>query len=702
MLVIHEENFDYSTIKFTQEPVGNYRVKYSYVHEMMAFDIETTKLPEIEESFMYIWNLAIEDNFIITGRTWDSFRHCVEQLTEILGERRAMCWVHNLPFEFVFLSGIFEFRNQDIFAVDRREPVKVLLNKHIELRCSYKLTNMSLDRFTGKYNVEHRKYVKRLNMDDMPLEKRELIKRQGVGFDYSKTRYADTPLTHKEWLYVVYDVLGLIEAVRAQMNHFGDTLYSIPLTQTGYPRRTVKSGMQDLKGQIFYMWPEFRCYELLRAAFRGGNTHGSRWYAGEILEGVHSVDESSAYPFAECAKLFPMAPFKHIGDTRRSYVEKLLGRGACFVMLVRLTNIELKNRYTAVPYLSFDKCMPGRIGNRTLFNGRILGADWLEIAITDIDYQIILSQYTCDVEILELWRSWYGRLPDPIINANLEFYKLKTELKGVQGQELYYMNNKEQLNSLYGMSVQNPIQDETLYNGGDWDLAGELPEDLYFKARRSAFQLYQWGVWTTANARQALQRGIEIVGEDQFVYCDTDSVKFLGKADFSEYNAECIRACEEIGAYAADRNGEIHYMGVFEQEPDYIKFIHQGAKRYAYTQLDKKGVERLHITVAGVPKAEGARILADAGGLKAFRDGFIFHGTGKLRSIYNDEFDNRVERWRPHDYTTSDGHTVHLSRNVTLVETDYRIGLTKDFNSIVDESAQELSDIMKYWRKSEI
>ena len=53
-------------------------------------------------------------------------------------------------------------------------------------------------------------------------------------------------------------------------------------------------------------------------------------------------------------------------------------------------------------------------------------------------------------------------------------------------------------------------------------------------------------------------------------------------------------------------------------------------------------------------------------------------------------------------YTTSDGHTVQLTRNVTLVETDYKIGLTKDFNSIVDESAQELSDIMKYWRKSEI
>jgi hypothetical protein len=143
-------------------------------------------------------------------------------------------------------------------------------------------------------------------------------------------------------------------------------------------------------------------------------------------------------------------------------------------------------------------------------------------------------------------------------------------------------------------------------------------------------------------------------------------------------------------------------MGVFEREPDYIKFVHQGAKRYAYTQLDKKGIERLHITVAGVPKTEGARILADAGGLKAFKNGFIFRGTGKLRSIYNDEFDDRIVKWQPHDYLTSDGHMIHLTRNVTLVETDYKISLTHDFNSVVDESAQELSDIMKYWRKSEI
>ena len=699
MLVIQEPYVDYALLKFTAEPkrkTDRTKNKTEYAHQIAAFDIETTRLTEIDQAFMYIWQFAIEDNIIIVGRTWEQFLHCVSSLRDRLGDLRLVCFVHNLPYEFQFMSAWLEFSNKDVFAVDLRKPVRATWSDAIEFRCSYKLTNLSLDNFTRKYSVEHAKYIKRptKNKDgsNLTAEQKAIIKRQGVGFNYDKIRYADTPLTHKEWIYCVYDVLGLIEAIRAQMTFFDDNQYTLPLTQTGYPRRYVRENIRPYYNLVSRLYPDFRCFCLLRSAFRGGNTHGSRFYAGQILADVHTVDESSAYPFAQCTKGYPMTSFREIPDHRISYIERLIPRGAAFVMYIRFESIELINPYIPVPYISFAKCEPRRVGPRRLFNGRILSAEWAEMAITDIDYKIICKQYKfTKMEILNLWQSYYGPLPDPIIEANLHFYRNKTRLKGVDGQSVIYMNNKEQLNAIYGMSCTSPIQYDSLYNGGAWVQSTEKTDlQIYDDARRGAFQVYQWGVWTTAHARMALQRGMDIVGPDDFVYTDTDSIKYLGEHDFSAYNNECVELCKKVGAYAEDKNGIVHYMGVFEQEQDYLEFIHQGAKRYAYTKVGKDGKTHLEITVAGVPKKAGAEYLEEHGGLKAFKDQFIFADVDKLGAKYNDN--NYGE------YITSDGHKINITRNVCLVDTAYTMGLTDNFKDVISLSEKELTVIMQQWR----
>ena len=71
-----------------------------------------------------------------------------------------------------------------------------------------------------------------------------------------------------------------------------------------------------------------------------------------------------------------------------------------------------------------------------------------------------------------------------------------------------------------------------------------------------------------------------------FVYADTDSVKYIGNIDWSNYNADRISECESSGALAVDPQGITHYMGVYETEDDpetgycYYQFKTLGAKKY--------------------------------------------------------------------------------------------------------------------------
>ena len=133
------------------------------------------------------------------------------------------------------------------------------------------------------------------------------------------------------------------------------------------------------------------------------------------------------------------------------------------------------------------------------------------------------------------------------------------------------------------------------------------------------------GVWVTAWARWELHRAIKIADDaGVFVYSDTDSVKYIGALDLSGYNEAAMLRSLQSGAYADDRDGKRHYMGVYEPEYDeeIPAFITWGAKKYAYQTADGQ----LHITISGVDKQKGAVELAERGGLEALAPGFCFPG----------------------------------------------------------------------------
>lgn len=662
---------DFPYHRFRNYPFSRSRIrrtdKQQYCPAVCAFDIETTRIQEIEQSIMYTWQVCIED-CAVYGRTWEEYKDFLGLLTDGLpDDHYFIFFVHNLSFEFQFLAGQFDFGEDDVFFVQSRKVLKCTTG-HIEYRCSYLQTSMSLDTFTHRMGVENAKVH---------------------DFDYSTIRYPWTPLTDHEIDYILSDVVGLVQAMHRRMDLTSDDLTTLPYTSTGYVRRDLRAAMGAFNRKTLQdMQPDVEIFQMLREAFRGGNTHANRYYTGMVLENVQSVDRSSSYPDCQVNDYFPMGKWiKEKPDCDIDYVLRLCKRqNRCILARVAFYGLHLQDPRNSCPYLTRDKsrCVYVEDYRREQYmydNGRILYADYMETTVTEIDLKIIMEQYTfSSMRFIQVAHCRAGKLPDEWIQTTIDYYKRKTELKDVEGQELYYMLAKAQLNAIYGDTVQDPGKQSIKFIDGQ-----EVPEnkplaELLHESRKHPYKTYAWGVWTTAHARYRLHEMIVKAQHaidpddgrvfDGFVYTDTDSVKYIGKIpDLAAYNKERKDASRKSGAWARDKHNKLHYMGVYESEGTYEQFKTLGAKKYCYVQDGK-----LHSTIAGVSKSLAPKELNND--INNFRVGFIFHNAAGLEAIYNDA------DYGPYKI---DGHTVNITRNVVLRPSTYYIGIAGDYARILSD-----------------
>lgn len=631
-----------------------------YQRHPMTFDIETSKIPTDNEghyqAFMYIWQVCIEGN-VVFGRHWEELQEFMEKVVnayKLSEEERVVVYVHNLSFEFQFIQDYFKFT--DVFATASRS-ILTAKTAHLEFRCSYKLSNMSLAKFIeNTHNTLHYKGI-----DDL---------------DYATVRTPDTPLNEIELGYCFNDVKGLYECVMELLKE--DNIATIPLTSTGYVRRDCRKAMNKNKNNR-KMFLRSRLtllqYKLLRECFRGGNTAGDRYLTNLILKKVGSYDLSSSYPFQMIAREYPLGKWNYgvIPDikTLEEYNMKY-----CTIARYTFKNIRLKDE-KPIPYIPQSKCLS--LGDdREIYNGRILHADILTISMTNIDFDIVREEYVYDeIAVEEFHYSRKGLLPKELRDTIMYYFEKKSKLKGDEEHYYEYMKSKNKLNSIYGMTVTNILNTEIEYHDGEYTekkmSEEEMQEalDKYYKNHRS-FLNYSWGVFVTAYARRELEDGLNIAGLDT-IYCDTDSVKYIGNHDreFEEYNERLNKECEEKGIRNyAEVNGKRYYMGNFDKEPGYDEFITLGAKKYAFIQNGKLG-----ITVSGLSKKKGAEELEKKGGLRRFQRNEVFYNSGRTIAQYNSA--------KVHDITV-DGCTFSTASNLAIVDTTYTLGISDTMLDIIE------------------
>lgn len=659
----NQQDFPYYRIKKTNPLIHSTK---RYINHLMTFDIETSTIEKTDGSFegyMYHWQVCI-DGFVCFGRTWKEFLTFLRKMNRALKnydeKHKLVCYIHNFSYEFQFLYSWIKL--DDVFAIDKRKPLKAISKDfNIEFRCSYLLSNMNLKKFIE--NTPNAHYFK------------------GTGdLDYKKVFTPKTPLTMSQLGYFFNDVMGLYEAIIYLLKE--DTLITIPLTSTGYVRRECRNNMRKNKKnrkQFLDLKLDDKLYHLCKAAFRGGNTASNRYKTNFINYDVSSYDMSSAYPYAMISGLYPITPFQEETITSLDMLDDYNKR-YCTLAYYSFENVKLK-KGVPFPYIPYSKCIefiaPSYEGNfrgkEYCYNGRVLEAEFIKIAMTNYDYQIFINQYDYDeknVRVEDFFYSHKGFLPKELTDTVIEFFTLKSQLKGIIEKEYEYMKSKNKLNSLYGMIVTDIIRQENLFND-QWEKGENSTLEEYYK-KKNNFLTYQWGLFVTAICRTNLQKAIDKIGLD-CVYIDTDSVKFVGEHDdvFEQVNQEMIDWCTQNDIINYVEVGtKKFYLGLYDKEKGYDEFITLGAKKYAFIQNEKIG-----ITVAGLNKKSGAQELERKGGLSNFKIGTEFFDSGRKTVYYND--DNK-------HFITVKGCQIENASNIALVDTTYTLGITDVMISILN------------------
>lgn len=671
---VHEVTDEQLLKQFENVELVNRKGK-KYFNCPCSFDIETTSFRDGEEkrAIMYFWGLDL-NGLCVFGRKWNEFINFLNRVVKLLNvsiQNKLVIYVHNLSYEFQFFRKYFNFIK--VFARKDRKPIYCVTDSGIEFRCSYLLSGYSLAKLADNL---HKHTIKKLVGD----------------LDYSLLRNSKTILSDEEFEYC-YNDIKIVEYYIAEEIEYNKDISRIPLTQTGYVRNFIRKDVlkDKIATKVIYdcKIKDVREYDLLKKSFQGGFTHANAVYVKDVLKNVHSIDFTSSYPTVMISEKFPISCIAVIDEVITEEVyDSFVNDDKLIISFIELYDLEPNFLYDSI--ISLSKCLS--INNYKVNNGRVVWADYVKIALTNIDVEMIRKYYKYS-KLVSSYTHVYHKayLPKPMIEDILVLYNDKTKLKGIAGKEREYLKSKEQLNGTYGMMVTDIMPMEIKYENHEWSKGSYKESDLdQYNNSRNRFLYYPWGIFVTAYARRNLLNGILEMGAD-YVYSDTDSIKFTNYNCHSKYIDEynklivdkvslCLKHYD-LDVELMRPNGK--QIGVWDYEGEYTKFKSLGAKRYIY---EKDG--KLHITIAGVNKIKGADYLSRFDDpFRKFDNDLVIpkEYSGKLVMTYIDEETKGV-------ITDYQGHSeiYHELSSVNLETSEYNMNMSKDFINFIKMIKEEI------------
>ena len=697
-----------------------------YCNEPMFLDIETSNNHAEDPSDLRSWIVSIQ---VLFHNEYHLFRYPEELISYMkklyykLGlkpsenfKKKLIVYVHNLSYDasylypyLINLPGVdLESDYQGI--IEAPNKFLSLVFGSYEFRCSYRLSGMSLEKWSKEMNAEH-------------------IKKVGL-YDYDKVLYPDSELSEDEQDYDKYDVYSMRDCLYKQMSYFKDDITSIPLTKTGYIRRTLrKSCFNDPHYRKKYFWDtrlEARNYEYCLKSFAGGYTHNNRYWRDVLIEAgktyeyipgsgiyikvdkIKHRDFKSHYPTQQtCSDRFPIGRPQHIFDcTKMPFeysIEEILKEQYEFTHFIKIliTEASLRDPTCSMPFMQMSKCYQASFNRKITDNGRILSFSGSAVMYVDtITLAILVEQYSMEYRILDVYRMKNGRLPDCIVAVVDKYFKGKSDKKALVHElteaygkldsktveaEFDLMQEKAGLNSIYGCCVQQPLKDQmqidelmefsykTKFISED-----EVTEGLeaFYKGKKN-FLPYQIGCVVTSLARLELYEFIKLIGYEYILYSDTDSCFYISTPEIEE-RIEAKNRDLRASAHAVElASGKMEYYNEFTEEPECLAF--KGLHSKCYGVVTSKGLE---ITIAGVPartliKMEGDKPVyytreeelagKEKDPIKALdhlSDNFEFHVNSGICALYIGA--SGYDTPRKPEVFYIDGHEIHTAGGCVL------------------------------------
>lgn len=644
---------EYEPTKQLDFYVSKSKKKANYLQDIIALDTETSHNhnDEMPVGWIYQWAFKFCDDVVI-GRTPTELLTVLDKIISFYGlneKNKILIYVHNLSYDMNYLVDFLVGHYGNNYTQISPEVHKFTTFSigGLEFRCSYMLSNSSLDKWCNDLNTEHKKLT--------------------GAIDYNVIRYQDTELQQIDWDYMIGDVESLYDCVQAQLSMYKDTLSTVPLTSTGYIRREERNNYKKDRHNYFAFIDtmlDVETYLLCETAFSGAYTHGNRFFAGKTVNGkIRHRDFRSHYPSQIMCYQFPIGRFNLLKENATIQYCLKMSNVYCQLIVITLKNCTLKKGVT-MPYLQQSKCYAGRKDGFHSINdnGRILKfTGETTIVITELDLKLICKQYNIEeYYISKVYGAIKGDIPEFIAETtNSAFYgktAYKYEEKNAKTVEekaiahLNLMQSKALLNAIYGCKATRPVRQEFKIENGEWtreELTNEVIKeklDAYYKSYNS-FNRFQFGVWITSCARYELFEYIECIGYENCLYSDTDSAFYIStpeiEARIEKLNEHKKQRAINKGAFIEYNEKIINYdsFDLEDEEITSFRFLH--SKCYGYTLESGK----MELVIAGVTKyyredleksIEERRTREDElGSLENLQSGFVFEHCGGTSCTYH-------------------------------------------------------------------
>ena len=364
-----------------------------YEEKIFTFDIEATSFfftggvwtsakghtqTELEHStnllaIPYIWQFS-EEGEVYYGHTLRTFYDFCVKLNKAYPSKKII-WVHNLSYEFSFLTQDFKFTK--VFARQKGKIIYAYCKElNIEFRCTYMLTVMSLATVAESFSfVTQPKVI--------------------GGLDYDIARLPCTPLSAKEKWYCEVDAKIVYEYIKGIVKDY-QCIADIPYTQTGIIRRHIRRNILNSSSHKRLMneiKPTYYDYRLLTRIMRGGITQCQWSCIDTTIKDVYHIDIASSYPFVMCTKYFPMSKWEW-GN------EDFFNPAYLYIYHVKLYNVSAKTPWA---YISISKSTKieyheGCSYKDSTVDGKLLDAQYVDLWVTNVDLDIIKKVY--DIEYI--------------------------------------------------------------------------------------------------------------------------------------------------------------------------------------------------------------------------------------------------------------------------------------------------------------
>lgn len=701
-------------------PLFEYKNKL-YVDRIFCFDIETTSFFKVGEKWVtaaeqdpdtlssaterlaipYIWQFSV-DAKTYYGRSLVTFYNFCKDILCKNYPQRKIVWVHNLSYEFAFLSQYFKFNK--VFARKKGDVIYCFDKQlNIEFRCTYKLTVMPLKKIPESFGwVGLSKLVGDLN--------------------YDIARLPCTPLKPREKKYCEYDVQLIYQFIKGLVKEYNyKNLADIPYTQTGIIRRIIKTTVLNSSSHLRHMEeckPDLKDYRMLTRIMRGGVTQCQWTYIDGLLNNVYHVDIASSYPFVMCTKYYPSSKWEY-GDGYDDDPRYL------HIYTVKLYNVVAKSPWYYICYSKTERLTPfdgennyynGELTKKhdSLFEaineGKVVDAKYILLTVTDVDLDIINKVYNVEkIEYVSYARSRKSTLPIPLIKYILSLYKQKTEIKGIVEKVILYNFLKQQLNGIYGMMLTNIFKDEPMDFGYNIWLDDKMDDKKLEEklAKNKPFLNFSWGVYVTAYARQAL---FDLIMKFPAcaIYCDTDSIFFIDQTNFKyveeinkeRYN-ELVEVSNRLGIaldyfIPTDNKGRKRPLGAWEREEDLKQFKSVGSKKYCMVTKSNQFIA----TIAGCRKKYfDFETNQEVATVKSMDHFYIAKDDSKKPRYKN----GRSVCWhtihQPHVELTDylgNKYTNYQVCGIVVLNTYYTLGLTNDLNDFTQMAHNNYTNPYRY------